>query len=167
MKKIEIKQGDRYGKLSIVKELEKQSKRRSFLCKCECGNEKIIQLNHLRCGSIISCGCEEKKNRMSMGDKFLIHGKSKTPEYETWCNMKQRCYNIKNKRYNDWGGRGIKVCDRWLNSFTNFYEDMGKRPKNYTIDRIDNDGNYEPNNCKWATISEQMKNRRKFKNRII
>ena len=89
------------------------------------------------------------------------HGMRHTPEYEIWKSMKQRCYNPKNKRYSDWGGRGIKMCDRWKNSFKNFIEDMGKRPPDkHSIDRIDNDKDYCPENCKWATLDEQVNNAR-------
>ena len=90
-----------------------------------------------------------------------------TPEYSSWCSMKERCYNVKNKRYPEWGGRGIRVCDRWLGKygFVNFLEDLGLRPTpQHTIDRIDNDGDYEPDNVKWSTKTEQSFNRKVFKN---
>jgi len=89
------------------------------------------------------------------------HGLSNTVEYKAWKRMKNRCYNKNDNRYHDWGGRGIRVCDRWINSFTNFLSDVGLRPSDkHSLDRIDNNGNYEPNNCKWSTGSEQSRNRR-------
>lgn len=90
---------------------------------------------------------------------LTTHGKSKTPEYHAWVNMKDRCLNPKHKQYKDYGGRGIQICERWL-KLENFFKDMGERPSGLTLDRINNDGNYEPSNCKWATWKEQQNNRR-------
>lgn len=84
-----------------------------------------------------------------------IHGMSNSPAYKSWQEMKTRCYNKNRHKYRRYGARGIKVCDRWLNSFQNFYDDMGERPDGKTLDRINNDGNYEPSNCRWATPLEQ------------
>lgn len=105
----------------------------------------------------MSCGCF---NRERSREQLTTHGKSKTKTYKTWDCMKQRCYNPNDNNYPNYGGRGIRICDRWLESFTNFYDDMGDRPKHKTIDRIDVDGNYEPGNCKWATPKEQCNNTR-------
>jgi len=92
--------------------------------------------------------------------KIEKHGMTDTVEYQTWCNIKRRCYAPSNNRYHLYGGRGITVCDRWRNSFIAFYGDMGKRPEGHSIDRINNDGNYEPGNCRWATYSQQTFNTR-------
>lgn len=124
-----------------------------WLCKCVCGNYKVVTGSHLRSGHTKSCGCTKRMQ--------TIHGGSYTPEYTAWLGMKSRCYNSNHNRYIHYGGRGITVCDRWKDSFENFLADMGKRPsENLSIDRIDNDGNYEPSNCRWATGKVQILNRK-------
>ncbi len=129
-----------------------------WLCKCDCGNFKEIYASHLKNGNTKGCGCLQKPSVTK--HSHAIHGKE-TSEYYSWNNMKDRCANPKYAHYKNYGGRGIKVCDRWINSFENFFKDMGHRPsEKYSLDRKNNDGNYDPDNCRWATPKEQALNRR-------
>ena len=151
------------GRLTLIKKLPKITGRAiKYRCVCECGNTKDICSTSLKNGDTKSCGC--LRTEMTI-ERETIHGhKSKggcSDEYITWVSMKERCYNKNNKRYNCYGGRGIKVCQRWLHSFPNFFMDMGKRTsKKHSIDRINVNGNYTPSNCRWATKKEQQRNQR-------
>ena len=147
----------KFNRLTII---EKVSSKK-YRCKCDCGNETVVYLHHLKSGGTKSCGCLKKEMIGLTNYKHGHAGNSKTTKiYHAWEGMKARCYNKNYPKYDRWGGRGIKVCDRWLESFENFLADMGEPPgKEYSVDRKDNNGNYEPNNCRWATDDEQQQNR--------
>lgn len=145
---------NKYAKLTVIKfsHVDKKTRRTFWLCKCDCGNTKIVCGILLKNGNTRSCGCLRTYPK--------THGMSGTTEHNIWRGITSRCKNRNNKDYHLYGGRGITVCDRWCD-FENFLADMGKRPsKLFSIDRINNDGNYEPSNCRWATAKEQKANSR-------
>lgn len=129
-------------------------------CLCDCGKTADLQGTLIQSGRTKSCGCYRSETSCANGKSTMRHGMHRTPEYNTWAGMIYRCTNPKSAIYKYYGGRGISVCGRWRDSFEAFYADMGPRPDGCSIDRINNDGNYEPGNCRWATQSEQTANQR-------
>lgn len=152
--------GKKFGRLTVVKRVENNKfKQVQWLCKCECGKEKIICGNSLKDGSIKSCGCL-KKEQDYINIAHITHDKSNTRLYNIWRDMKWRCSSAKSKRHKFYHDKGIKVCNEWAKDFMSFYNwaiNNGYH-KDLTLDRINNDGNYEPSNCRWATITEQNNN---------
>lgn len=164
MKKAEIHTGDCFGRLTIIKEVPKRGKFRYFLCRCTCGNEKVIAMGALRKGVTVSCGCyqSEVKHSPKPIKQSENHPYMNTRLYKIWVGMRRRCYKPNNRAYKWYGSRGISICKEW-DRFLNFrlWALENGYNETLTIDRINVNGNYEPDNCRWITIQEQQKNRRK------
>jgi hypothetical protein len=150
--------GQRFGRLAVLQEAGARHGNRYWRCECDCGGETTVRTKSLRNGDTNSCGCLWLEIIKASN---ATHRLTETPEYRAWRAAKDRCYNPNTWNFHNYGGRGISMCDRWRNSFEAFYADMGPRPSaQHSIDRINNDGNYEPDNCRWSTRKEQRANRR-------
>jgi hypothetical protein len=157
--------GQKFHRLTIISQAPPTSGNRGkrWVCQCECGNQTIVRNDSLKNGRSKSCGCySSEKSKERIIKINTSHGMANTPEYKTWTGILNRCNNQKSKSYKDYGGRGIQVCESWK-KFENFYKDMGKRPEGTSIDRIDVNGDYCSENCRWATRQIQNNNTRKNK----
>ena len=155
--------GNKFYKLTVLEKMISDKNRCiKYRCSCECGNETIVYKSNLISGHTKSCGCDKQKNARQL---FTKHGLSGTRIYRIWVEMNHRCYLASDTNYQKYGAKGITVCDQWKNDFQAFYDwaIANGYSDDLTLDRIDNDLGYSPNNCRWATYSQQNKNRKKFK----
>lgn len=157
--------GQRHGRLTVVKLHEYRKYHAYWLCLCDCGNSIITKASRLKEGRVKSCGCLQYEQQCRVHLHNVTHGRSMLPIYKVWSSIKQRCHNPANPKFPYYGGRGIGMCDRWRNSFENFFADVGEAPEGMSIDRIDTNGDYEPTNVRWATRQTQQNNMRS--NRLL
>ena len=155
--------GRKFGRLSVIARAGISNGEATWRCSCECGNTAVVRGYYLRNKVTQSCGCLHSEVSSKVYQNLRkTHGMTGTLEHTSWDQMRQRCMNPKHHAWKDYGGRGITVCSEWMNSFESFFRDMGRRPSvKYSLDRIDNDGNYEPGNCRWADWATQNRNRRR------
>lgn len=146
--------GQRFGKFLVTEEGPRKNGRTTWVCQCDCGAIRTVGVGPLRSGKSTSCGCKNGTRGLGVKQNKRVDN----PLYAVWHRMKSRCFNPNEPRYDRYGGRGITVSERWM-EFDNFVADMGERPEGASLDRINNDGNYEPGNCRWATPAEQTRNR--------
>lgn len=162
-RKIKDHTNRRFGRLVAISQTKERVHRHVvWKCLCDCGTECFVASSSLTAGKTRSCGCLERESR---GIGRITHHMSDTKLYKVWQGMRKRCFKQYHKNFKDYGGRGITVCDEWNNNFQTFYDYVSQLPhfeeEGYSLDRIDNDGNYEPGNVKWSTSKEQANNRRK------